>query len=322
MGVFSLTSIFAEILGAVGYIAFAGFISYWAHRAQAEEGRAAKMGLYLTFGFLWFILFLVGLSRVVNAWQDGNEPGGGSLLLVALGIAAGIALIPWFRKPLARILPFDGESYPDMIALMFILQVTIALVGLSIIDTGPDPEIEVYSLIIQSITFVAFAYLGVGFLVNRSWRDATKRLGLVKPSGRDVLIAIGCVFIVLAVSVTTSILVEVFQPELVDDLEETLTQLPGDINVFWAAALIGITAAVGEEILLRGAIQPRFGIVFTAAIFALLHVQYGFSIIIVGTFFAGVVFGLERKYLNTTSAIITHMLYNFIAVLANSALAG
>ena len=317
-----MTELFAEILGAVGYIALAGFISMWAHRAQAEEGRAAKMGLYLTFGFLWFILFLVGTSQMFTAWQSGADFGGGSILLVALSIAAGIALIPWLRKPLARILPFDGESYPDMIALMFILQVPTALIGLSALNPDDSPEVAIHSLIIQNVTFVAIAYLGVGFLINRDWRNATKRLGLVKPTGRDIAIAIGCVFIALAVSIVSTLLVEIFQPELVDDLQETLTDLPGDGNVFWIAAMIGITAAVGEEILMRGAIQPRFGIVFTSLVFALLHVQYGFSIVMVGVFFAGVVFGLERKYVNTTACIITHMLYNFIAVLANSTLAG
>jgi uncharacterized protein len=322
IGVFSLSDVLANILGLVGYVAVAGFISYWAHRAQAEEGRAAKMGIYLTFGFLWFIVGLIGLSGIVNAWQAGDDIPGSRILLTALGVAAAIALLPWLRKPLAKILPFDGNSYPDMVALMFILQVPIALVGLSLLNDEPETSIQIDTMLINAAAFVSIAYLGVGFLINRDFSNATKRLGLVKPSFRDIAIAIGCVFLALMASIVSSILVQIFQPDLMDDLQDTLTELPGDINIFWAALFIGLTAAVGEEILMRGAIQPRFGIIFTSAVFALLHVQYGLSFAMVGVFFAGIVFGLERKYVNTTACIITHMIYNFIAVMANSALAG
>ena len=315
-----MTDILVGVLGLVGYVAVAGFISMWAHRAQAEHGRAAKMGIYLTFGFLWFILFLVGASGIANSWRDGEDPGAGSILLAVLGIAAAVALVPWLRKPLARILPFDGNSYPDLVALMFILQVPIALVGLSFINDDVSTEIRVADLFINAIAFVSIAYLGVGFLINRSFANATQRLGLVKPSLRDIMIALGCVVLALMASVASSILMQIFQPDLVDDLQDTLMELPGDINVFWAALLIGLTAAVGEEVLMRGAIQPRFGIIFTSLVFALLHVQYGITFAMVGVFFAGIVFGLERKYVNTTACIITHMLYNFIAVMANSAL--
>jgi uncharacterized protein len=317
-----LTDILASVLGLIGYVAVAGFISMWAHRAQAEHGRAAKMGIYLTFGFLWFILFLVGASGIANAIQAGDDPGAGSILLTTLGVAAGVALIPWLRKPLAKILPFDGNSYPDMVALMFILQVPIALVGLSYMNDESSSSIEIHLLIVNALAFVSIAYLGVGFLINRSFANATQRLGLVKPSVRDVVIAIVCVFLALMASVVSTILLELFQPELVDDLQETLTELPGDINVFWAALLIGLTAAVGEEVLMRGAIQPRFGIIFTSLVFALLHVQYGLTFAMVGVFFAGIVFGLERKYVNTTACIITHLIYNFVAVMANSTLSG
>lgn len=317
-----MTDILSSVLGLVGYVAVAGFISYWAHRAQAEEGRAAKMGIYLTFGFLFFIIFLIGISGIVNAWQSGDDIDGGRVLLAALGAAAGVALIPWIRKPLAKILPFDGNSYPDMVGLMFILQVPILLVGLSYLSDETETTIQIHELFVNALAFVSIAYLAVGFLINRDFRNATERLGLVKPSLRDIGLAIGCVFLALMASVLSTVLVEIFQPDLVDDLQDTLAELPGDINVFWAALLIGLTAAVGEEVLMRGAIQPRFGIVFTSGVFALLHVQYGLSLAIVGVFFAGVVFGLERKYINTTAAIITHLLYNFIAVMANSALAG
>lgn len=314
-----MTELLASILGAVGYIAVAGFISVWAYRAETEKGRAAKMGLYLTFGFLWFILFLVGASGVVNALRAGNDPGTTQLFLVASGVAAGIALIPHLRRPLARILPFDGDSYPDMIALLFILQAGV-LAGLTLfIEPAELPQVRYSQLIIDALTFSAIAYIGVGLFTTRTFRSATERLGLERPTGREVGIALGFVVIALAVSFGSSLLVEWLQPEMTERLEETLTNMTGDLDIFWAAVAIGICAAVGEELLFRGAIQPRFGIVLTSLLFAVLHVQYDASLLIVGLFFAGIVFGLERKYVNTTACIITHATYNFIAVMATFA---
>ena len=40
--------------------------------------------------------------------------------------------------------------------------------------------------------------------------------------------------------------------------------------------------------------------------------------ILLGVFAMGVILGLERKYLNTTAAIITHAVFNMLAVLAGS----
>jgi uncharacterized protein len=74
-------------------------------------------------------------------------------------------------------------------------------------------------------------------------------------------------------------------------------------------------------LLFRGALQPRYGIIPTSILFALLHSQYGFSFITLGTFLLGCVFGILAKRYGTTHAIIAHALYNTVAVLI-TALAG
>jgi membrane protease YdiL (CAAX protease family) len=79
------------------------------------------------------------------------------------------------------------------------------------------------------------------------------------------------------------------------------------------------SAGIGEEILFRGAIQPRFGIVLTSAFWALVHTQYQFSFVVLGLFLVGILFGLIRKYMGTTPAIIAHALYNAAVVLLQAA---
>jgi membrane protease YdiL (CAAX protease family) len=80
------------------------------------------------------------------------------------------------------------------------------------------------------------------------------------------------------------------------------------------ALLIGLSAGVGEEVLFRGAVQVRFGIVIAALFWTSLHIQYDFSFVLVGLFGVGILLGLQRKYLGTTSAVITHAVYNMLVV--------
>ena len=69
-------------------------------------------------------------------------------------------------------------------------------------------------------------------------------------------------------------------------------------------------AAVGEEIFMRGALQPIFGIGLTSAFFALLHTQYLLTPTFGFIFLVGVVLGLIRRNVGTTAALLAHFVYN------------
>jgi len=75
---------------------------------------------------------------------------------------------------------------------------------------------------------------------------------------------------------------------------EALTeQLLGPLfSSLWGVATLGLAAALGEETLFRGALQPRFGLWATALIFALVHSNYGISLSTVVVFILGIVLGL------------------------------
>ena len=80
--------------------------------------------------------------------------------------------------------------------------------------------------------------------------------------------------------------------------------------------LIGVTAGIGEEITLRGGLQPRLGIALTSLLFAALHVQYSwFGMLLVFTL--GVTLGIIRSRANTTAAIVVHGLYDMLALVTS-----
>jgi membrane protease YdiL (CAAX protease family) len=84
-------------------------------------------------------------------------------------------------------------------------------------------------------------------------------------------------------------------------LYKTDYQLP-----LWANLSYAVLAGVCEETLFRGVIQPRVGILVTAVLFAAIHIQYGLTPILGLVFASGLVFGLIRKHLNLTTAVIAH----------------
>jgi len=87
----------------------------------------------------------------------------------------------------------------------------------------------------------------------------------------------------------------------------------GNLSLVGALAL-GVSAGVGEELLVRGALQPRSGLVWAAVLFASAHVQYTwFGMLTI--LMLGIVLGLVKQRANTTAAIVVHVAYDIFAVL-------
>jgi membrane protease YdiL (CAAX protease family) len=89
--------------------------------------------------------------------------------------------------------------------------------------------------------------------------------------------------------------------------------IAGDLSLA-AGILLGVSAGVGEELLVRGALQPRAGLFWASVLFAAGHVQYTwFGMLTI--FMLGIALGLVRARANTTTAIVVHALYDMIAAL-------
>jgi membrane protease YdiL (CAAX protease family) len=156
-----------------------------------------------------------------------------------------------------------------------------------------------------------FGLIGVGWLARRHLGVTLRRLGIVAPTIGQVLLGIGLALALLP----TVLLIEYLGQTLgwgdnqaVEDLTE---QLLGPLfKSPWGVITVGAAAALGEETLLRGAVQPRFGLWLTSIIFALLHTNYGFSISTVIVLGLGLLLGVIRMRTNTTTAMIVHGVYN------------
>ncbi len=167
------------------------------------------------------------------------------------------------------------------------------------------------SLWAQNIVFLLVSFVGVGWLARRTFKGTLNRLGLVVPTLPQAVIGL-LAGILMAPAI---ILLEYGASKLGlgadPDVQRLTEQLIGPLTLSIPGILtLGLAAAIGEESIFRGALQPRFGLLLTTLLFALLHSQYGFSFSTAAVFLVGLVLGVLRLRANTTTAMITHAVYN------------
>ncbi|HEY8447390.1 MAG TPA: CPBP family intramembrane glutamic endopeptidase [Thermomicrobiales bacterium] len=287
-------------------------MAYWANRA--ERDRSARVGLYILFGLPGTFVGIYGLAQAVNRRDTGWV-----WLAVALGMT--LPLIPPVRAAFASFLPFNPASAVDMTGLCILLAAIGFLVTSYALDPSPadiDEAVEVSDLAVQFIAGLALAFITVGWRIKRSFREAVVRLGLTMPTPRVVGVGVGTVFIIFIVLAIAGVLTEIFQPDISREISQATQEITENVKNPVGAVFFGLGAGASEELLVRGAIQPKYGLIVSALLFALLHSQYGVSFVLLGVFLVGLVLGLERKYFGTTAAIITHAIFNTISVLLGS----
>ena len=83
----------------------------------------------------------------------------------------------------------------------------------------------------------------------------------------------------------------------------------------WQMALIALAAGIGEEVLFRGALQPRMGLLLTSLLFGLLH-PFTLAYAVIVTAFGLYLGWLQEKGGNLLLPITTHAIYDFVALWA------
>lgn len=288
------------------------------------------------------LVFSVGALSQLVTWV-ARSSGQGVEALAAAGTASGIwmglsLLVPSLvglglllapvRRLIGRVLSIDPASTVHAVALAFSMLILINLfvmlaTGLdtlaAAIEADPTRAMEAASpaaLWVQELLMAAMALVGVGWFSRRRLGQVLQRLGLVRPSLRQVGagLAIGCAMAVLVWGADRALgAVGITVDSDVQKLSELLLGSLG--NSILGVITLGVAAAVGEEPLFRGALQPRFGLLPTAVLFTLLHGQYGVSLATGFTFAGGIVLGLVRQRANTSTAMIVHAVYNMASVL-------
>ncbi len=201
-----------------------------------------------------------------------------------------------------------------LLALIFIVLPYMYSAGAVSIQSLENYDAAIIELIFPSIT--------VTYLLLRGWSlsEVPRCLGLSedKLNLRMVLYGVILFLAIFAFEVSVGMLQGITGVQINTNVGLLLAGTP-----LWFLAFVAFVGPVCEEILFRGLLVPRIGIVLSAAIFGLLHYGYGstLGIDIIAAFIFGVIAGYTYKKTGSLyPSILAHILVNLLAVIAFSAL--
>jgi membrane protease YdiL (CAAX protease family) len=299
----------------------------------AERERWAK---YLTYGLLIAInLALLGIAglallneiaatylpQTVQPGSAGVDWLGVAVACLLTSAVAFLPLIPAVRRWVARLLPINADSTVHMTALAFVVyEIGLSLAQLALIGslenlTESDLALTIWDVVLTGVPLTLFALAGVGLFIHRDWRSTLDRLGLRRPTWRHLILAAGLTVLFLGFDLVVNLAWQRFDPASYDLVNRVTNNLFGGLSTVGGGLVLGISAGISEELLFRGAVLPKLGLLVTSVLFAIGHLQYGFSIATLEVFVIGLLLGLLRYRTNTTTCIITHASYNLLTVL-------
>lgn len=292
----------------------------------------ARQSPRLSRAFSWILLllnlpiFLLGLALLLvppdqlQATQleisfSAFRPAGLALLLSAVwGL---LVTLSETRRLLARVMPLDPDSPVHALALVL----AGYLIGNSIVTltqggleglAQTSRAASMIDVVASELLYAVVGIAGVGFLVRRRAYKLLDRLGLQMPDRNQIRHSLRWVVLLIGLQWLAGAIFLLTDPEQAEALNNLNTLLLENIDTPIEWFILSLSAGIGEEILFRGALQPVFGLWATSLLFALAHIQYGFTLATVLVFVIGVVLGLIRQRYNTTTAIFVHFTYNFV----------
>ncbi|MFA5330749.1 MAG: CPBP family glutamic-type intramembrane protease [Methanoregula sp.] len=311
-----------------------------------EKNRFAKvaavlwfLGILLCTALITF-LFILGPAGAFSSDPDTVDAWVASLPLAKIGIAflvpfcAGLVCLLGFsrrfRGLLSRVIPIDPDSFVHTIGLVTVMAfIIMPVLPLAVTGNAPFLDATLQDVLgigtetpgssVNTDTFTLIwtiigSFFLVGLWVRQDLKGTLARLGLVRPTLRQVILAVAIgVALVGVFWVLDDLLTSIFSFAGITVTDETMVN-----NLFvasfapLAAVIAAISAGLGEELAVRGVVQPRFGIILAALLFAALHAyQYAWDGVI-GVLIAGLCFGVLRKYTNTSTSAICHGTYDLV----------
>ena len=295
--------------------------------AQGADVHPAMVRVYALLAWIPSLVgavLLGGLARLLIVDGTLTPLRVGFAVFSGLGALASLAtLVPAVADRLVRVL-FRGAGPSRTLRLTAVIAFVTFWLGLPAwlafrdqlaeLLRNPGELVSAAKLSGGLVGYVVLAFAAVGLRVRRDWRGSLERLGLTALRPADGLtIAAGVLALWLFNSGSEWLERREFHALWAGD-EAFGAALAGAMGP-GLMLLLGLSAGIGEEITLRGALQPKLGIALTSLLFAALHVQYSwYGMLSILVF--GLILGVIRKRSSTTAAILVHALYDLLAMAA------
>ncbi len=260
------------------------------------------------------LLAMVGLADAVAGAGRPAMVVAGLGLLVA-GVAGMGVQAPAVAARLRRLLPYDPANSVHVLALVLTVllvgsQLTTQLTSDVLTSTARGVPLTRVDIVLQEIPFLLAALVGVGWLTRRSAAQTLVRLGYVRPSWWQPLLAVFAAGAFFAFSTGMDWLAQRLTPELAHRVGAANDRLFGGLGDPLGILTLAVAPGLCEEALFRGALQPRLGLAWTAVVFAAVHTQYGLSLDALAVLILACGLGLLRHFTDTTTSTVCHVVYN------------
>jgi membrane protease YdiL (CAAX protease family) len=260
---------------------------------------------------------MLGLPLLSSALSAQSRFGLEAGLVVTAAAAAGFLIRP-IRQDVSAILSIDPDNPVHTMALVLatvLLGVDVSLIVFTdvlAVDSAQPPQ-TILDLLEGEVPFLLAGIVGVGIFIRRNVPGGATRLGLVRPAWWHVALALACTGVFVAIAQGSGVLGQMLSPTEAQRVAATSDHLFGQLISNPAGVVaIAVIPGVCEEILFRGAIQPRLGVIVTALLFTSVHTQYALSFATLAFFVLAIGLGLLRKYTNTTASATCHVAYNLL----------
>jgi membrane protease YdiL (CAAX protease family) len=276
------------------------------------------------------LLDLAGANGATTSTVDRNQ----ELVSGALQIAAGgLSLLLFYtgtsRVPgLRNLRPGAPISWLAIFLLLESLAVNLSVAaGVSGGQPAGTPSIRpaaagptARDLMLGEVPFLAIAIASVGPVVRRRALETAERLGLwpLRLPWWVVGIAVGVVLVPVGGWVV-DLLNHLATAQCVAQTGQAEQAIVGVGRTTIEQVGIAVAAAVCEEVLFRGALQPRVGILLSSVVWATFHLQYtcnglpspaNLYLVLLGFVFGGL-----RKWGGLWPAIFAHGVYDGVILL-------
>jgi membrane protease YdiL (CAAX protease family) len=299
--------------------------------ANAAVGRRwAHLAIGILAGVSAGVTFLIGALDLSGAGRAAGGPNTQNPVAVDVGImvtaviAAALASKP-LRDRVARNLPIDPDNPVHALALVLavlLFGTQVTSIVFTNLGASTQTALSLGDLISQEAPFLILAAAGVGLFMRRNLPQAAERLGLVVPAWWQVVLAVAAAGAFFAFGLGMDWLSHVWTPDVARQVDANTQRLFGGLGTPVGIAVLALAPGICEEIMFRGALQPRLGLIATALLFTCIHTQYGLSLDALSVFVIALGLGLIRKFTNTTTSAICHISYNLIVGLAGLGIAG
>jgi membrane protease YdiL (CAAX protease family) len=318
-------------VGCLSIAAYLGVERSWA-RWTAIGLVVGLIGLAALASSLLVIIGLTGLDE--EAFTDSStliEIGSGVLVVLAAAMAAAATWpVIWRRHSGQR-------AFVVRVALMFIIPTAAVLFAPLIVlneppllvmtslmlANGEDPDFGrgTTGLVLDSVYGLCWtlpgAVFAVGYGVRRTLSEALERLGVVAPTRATwtpvLAVTAALVAGVWLIDLAVGWLWSRLDWPVTDETAVEALFAHASTSVVGAIA-VGVTAGLGEEVVVRGVLQPRLGILLSNVAFTAAHAyQYHWDALL-QVFIIGLVLGVVRRRTDTTTTALIHSGYDVVAL--------